>query len=208
MKRLAILGASGHGKVIADMAIDSGWQEVVFFDDRHPELAKNGSWPVIGDTKALIAALSSFDGVIVAIGSNATRLHKQNELKALGASLVNIIHPNATISSHAVPGKGCVVMAGAVINIGTTLGDACIVNTGATIDHDCVLGDGVHISPGAHLAGGVVVGFCSWIGMGANVKQLVRIGANVTVGAGAVVVHDFLEPCTVAGVPARVLRSA
>ena len=37
MKRLAILGSSGHGKVMADTAECSGWEEVVFFDDEFPQ---------------------------------------------------------------------------------------------------------------------------------------------------------------------------
>jgi hypothetical protein len=44
MKRLAILGASGHGKVVADTALSAGWAEVVFFDDGWPGLQANGHW--------------------------------------------------------------------------------------------------------------------------------------------------------------------
>jgi hypothetical protein len=40
--RLAILGASGHGKVVADAAGLAGWDEVVFFDDAWPGLTQNG----------------------------------------------------------------------------------------------------------------------------------------------------------------------
>ena len=31
MRMLAILGASGHGKVVADTALHAGWDEVLFF---------------------------------------------------------------------------------------------------------------------------------------------------------------------------------
>ena len=33
MKRLAIIGASGHGKVVADIAKKNGYKEIVFLDD-------------------------------------------------------------------------------------------------------------------------------------------------------------------------------
>lgn len=43
---LAILGASGHGKVLADIAELTGWDKVVFFDDAWPEVQRNGAWEV------------------------------------------------------------------------------------------------------------------------------------------------------------------
>ena len=205
MNRLAILGASGHGKVVADSAECVGWKDIVFYDDAWPKRGTNGVWQVIGDTKALLNSLSNYDGIVIAIGQNHTRLKKHTELLTHGAKLINIIHPSAQISQYVELGIGTVVMAGAVINVGSKLGDSCIVNTGAMIDHDCTLGDGVHISPGAHLAGGVTIGDYSWIGLGANIHQLVKVGNEVVVGAGAVVLKDIIGQCTVAGVPAKLL---
>lgn len=204
MKRLAILGASGHGKVVADAAAQSGsWGEIVFFDDAYQHKQLNGPWSVVGDTELLLDKMGAFDGVIVAIGTNSTRVAKCRLLIDRKAPLVNVIHPAATVSPYVSLGAGSVVCAGAVINIDTRLGVGCIVNTGATIDHDCVLGAGVHVSPGAHLAGGVTVGDLSWVGIGACVRQLVTIGANVTVGAGAAVVNAIADNATVVGVPAQ-----
>jgi sugar O-acyltransferase (sialic acid O-acetyltransferase NeuD family) len=203
LKRLAILGASGHGKVVADMAELLGWLQVTFFDDAWPEHRDNGAWPIAGPTESLLRAVGAFDGVVVAIGDNRIRLQKQQQLALEGARLISLIHPQASVSRYASIGIGTVVMAGAVIHVDATLGEACIVNTGATVDHDCRLGDGVHLSPGAHLAGGVVVGNESWVGIGASVRQLIRIGEGVVIGAGAAVVRDVSARCTVVGVPAR-----
>jgi sugar O-acyltransferase (sialic acid O-acetyltransferase NeuD family) len=205
MKRLAILGASGHGKVVADTALSAGWAEVVFFDDGWPGLQANGHWPVVGDTRSLMERLAGFDGAIVAIGRNEVRLEKTRALERAGAKLVSLVHPSAVISTHAVVGPGSVVFAGAVIQVDSRLGKACIVNTGATLDHDCTLGDAVHICPGVNLAGGVQVGDLAWVGIGSSVKQLVRIGSRVTVGAGAAVISDVADGDTVVGVPARAL---
>jgi sugar O-acyltransferase (sialic acid O-acetyltransferase NeuD family) len=205
MKRLAILGASGHGKVVADAADCLGWDTIDFFDDAWPQNGAIGAWTIEGDTETLLTQLAAYDGVVVAIGHNLTRMQKHAELASKGAPLVSIVHPAAMISRHASIGAGSVVMASAVVNVDTKLGEACIINTGATIDHDCQLGDGVHVSPGAHLAGGVVVDEYSWIGIGASVRQQIHIGTGVIVGAGAVVIHNVPDYCKVAGVPARVI---
>lgn len=205
MKKLAILGASGHGKVAADCAGLCGWQEVAFFDDAWPQLQQNGHWPVQGDTDFLLHALTQFDGVLVAIGSNRIRQQKLKQLRDAGAALITLIHPAAAVSAFASVGAGTVVFAGAVVNVDARIGEGVIINTCASVDHDCVVGDAVHISPGAHLAGAVSVGDRSWVGLGAAVRQLVQIGSDAVVGAGAVIVKDVSSGVTVAGNPARVL---
>jgi sugar O-acyltransferase (sialic acid O-acetyltransferase NeuD family) len=208
MNTLAILGASGHGKVVADVALAAGWRQVVFFDDAWPERSRNGHWDIAGPSSRLLADLPAFDGVIVAIGHNATRWDKHRWLCEAGANLVTLVHPTATVSRFARIGAGSVLMAGAVVNVDAELGEASIVNTGATIDHDGRLGHGVHASPGVHLAGDVVVGALSWLGIGSMVREGVRIGQGVTVGAGAVVVRDVADGLTVIGVPAHPLGTA
>jgi sugar O-acyltransferase (sialic acid O-acetyltransferase NeuD family) len=205
MKVLAILGASGHGKVLADAALAGDWQQVVFFDDAYPRLQTNSRWPVIGNSAALFGSLASYDGVIVAIGDCAVRWALHLTLRDKRAKLATIVHPRASLSSYAVVGEGSVLFAGAVVNVDSVLGEACIINTGASVDHDCVLAESVHVSPGAHLSGNVIVGARSWVGVGASVRQGVRIGSNVTVGAGAAVVKDVHDGLIVAGCPARPL---
>lgn len=207
MKVLAILGASGHGKVVADAALSTGlWQRVFFYDDAWPTKSQNGQHEIVGNTKCLLD-LSEKPEVVVAIGNNKIRLAKQSELILNGFTVATVIHPAAVISSTASISVGAVVMAGAVINADAVVGSACIVNSNAVVEHDCLLGDAVHVSPGACLAGGVVVGQCSWIGIGASVIQLKRIGSNVMVGAGAAVVTDLADGITAVGVPAKVIKN-
>lgn len=208
MKRLALLGASGHGKVVADIALSAGWSEVAFFDDAWPKVSTNGRWQVLGNSADLLATASKFDGVLVAIGNCKVRLEKQQALIRAGAQMATLVHPSACVSAFAKLGHGTVVMPGAVVNIDADVGDAVIVNTGATVDHDCVLAQGVHISPGANLSGNVHVGEKSWIGIGAVVRQGISIGSEVVIGAGAVVVNHVCNAITVVGNPAGPLDEA
>ncbi|MGR5452166.1 acetyltransferase [Vibrio sp. PNB22_3_1] len=205
MKRCAILGASGHGKVVAEIAELNGYQHIEFYDDRWPSLTSVEHWNVCGDTAALLATASKYDVAVVAIGHNETRCAKQRELSAAGACFKVLTHPRAVISKYANIHAGTVVMANAVVNPFSQVGASCIINTASTIDHDCKLADGVHISPGVNLAGGVEVRENSWIGIGSQIKQLVVIGRNVTVGAGSTVIGDIPDCQTVVGSPAHIL---
>ena len=202
MKSLAILGASGHGKVVADCAEACGWQSVTFYDDARPSSLAEARWPVDGNMASLLNALHHYDGVIVAIGDCAARLKKVVMLRQAGARLVTLIHPAAAVSRYVSIGDASVIFAGAVINVDTFIGDAVIINTSASVDHDCKISDGVHISPGAHLAGAVSVGERTWIGIGASVKQGIALGADVVVGAGAAVTRNVVAGDTVVGVRA------
>jgi sugar O-acyltransferase (sialic acid O-acetyltransferase NeuD family) len=205
--RLAILGASGHGKVVADMALLLGYTGVVFFDDAWPSKSSVSRWLVIGTTETLLGSIADFDAVIVGIGDNRIRFEKQTTLAANGAPLVSLAHPAAVVSDFAEIGIGSVICAGAIVNVDAVLGASVIVNTGASVDHDCGLADGVHIAPGAHLSADVHVGAYSWIGVGACVKQGIHLGSDVMVGAGAVVVSDISDGVTVVGNPARPIAS-
>ncbi len=202
--RLAILGAGGHGRVVADCAECLGWSDIVFFDD-NARARPPGPWALAGTGEDLLAAVSGFDAFVVGIGINRIRLVRHQALIAAGGTATILIHPAATVSRHATVGAGSVVFAGAVVNAGARIGQACVLNTGCGIDHDDQLADGVHVSPGAHLGGGVSVGEASWIGLGASVREGTIIGPDVVVGAGTVVVRNLPDCVTVVGNPAREL---
>lgn len=203
MKRLAIVGAGGHGLVVADAAQMCGWEHIEFFDDAWPHKTSNGVWPVQGRLENLYEQVQGYDGVVVAIGTNTIRAQTQVKLRDIGAPIVTIVHPSAIISKYARVGTGCVVFAGAVVNASAVVGDGVILNTSCSVDHDCVLADYVHISPGAHIAGDVRIGLNSWVGIGASVRQGISIGRHAVIGAGAVVIANVVDGQCVVGVPAH-----
>lgn len=206
MKRLVIVGAGGHGKVVADAAeAMRKWSEIVFVDTKYPHLKSCSHWSVVGNDGCLdrLACDAEF---IVAIGSNAIRGSVHSTLVSKGLKIATIIHPRSYVSAYCQIGSGSVVFAGAVINVDCRIGEATIINTGATVDHDCIIGDSTHISPGAHLAGEVSVGVGTWIGIGASVIQQINIGDRVTVGAGAIVVSDISDGVTAVGIPAKPIK--
>ncbi|MBX3575926.1 MAG: acetyltransferase [Rhizobiaceae bacterium] len=201
--RLLIVGAGGHGRVVADAALEAGFADIAFLDDSVAANPTSGPFAVIGPLADIERLAGAWPSAIAAVGNNARRLELLARLRGAGYATPLVRHPAAALSRHATVGAGVFVAAGAVVNIGARLGDAVIVNTGATIDHDCVLADGVHVSPGAHLGGTVKVGPRSWIGVGTAVRHGLTIGSDAIVGAGAAVVSDVADDITVVGVPAR-----
>jgi sugar O-acyltransferase (sialic acid O-acetyltransferase NeuD family) len=205
MKKLAIIGAGGHGKVVADLASMIGWNSISFFDAGWKDKLNDFRWPILGDTSNFKETFIEFDGVLIAIGDCKIRWKEYLNIKNLNSKFVTLKHPHATISQHSRIGDGSVILASSVVNIDAEIGNACIINVGATVDHDCILGNSVHVAPGAHISGGVTIGDLSWIGIGSAIKQGVHIGKNVMVGAGAVVISDIPDNVTVVGNPARTM---
>lgn len=202
MKKIILIGASGHGKVIADIAIKNGYEIVGFLDDNE-EIKQVMGFPVVGRIKDFSDYINAVE-YVVCIGNAIIRKTIQDELINNNCKVATLIHPNAVIGMNVTIGQGSVVMAGAVINSDTIIGDGCIVNTGATVDHDCKIGDYVHIAVGAHIAGMVSVGQETWVGAGAIIKNCVNVCAGCMIGAGAVVVNNLYKEATYIGVPAKI----
>ena len=199
-KKLLILGAGGHGKVVADIAKNCGYEDIAFLDDNK----KTGQWvgcPVVG-TSADMAQYADRE-LIVAVGDASARQRLMLEAEAMGMKMPVLVHPKAAVAEDVSLGAGTVVMAGAVINPGARIGRGCIINTCASVDHDCLLGDMVHVSVGAHVAGTVNVGSRTWVAVGASVINNLSVCDDCLIGAGAVVVKNITESGVYMGVPAR-----
>lgn len=200
--KLIIIGASGHGKVVADIAIKmNNWDKIAFIDDDE-SIKSSLEIDIIGNLDDILEHRDDSD-FFVAIGKSETRAKIQEMLESKGFSIVSLIHPDAVIGVQVEIGPGSVVMAGVVINCSTKLGKGCIVNTAAAIDHDCTIGDYVHIAPGARLAGIVKVDDMNWIGIGSIISNNINLCKGCMIGAGAVVVKDITEPGTYIGLPAK-----
>lgn len=200
--KLIIIGASGHGKVVADIAIKlNKWQSIAFLDDNESIKTSMGL-EVIGKTADAFTYKDEAD-FFVAIGSNATREKIQEKLIDEELNVVSLIHPSAVIATDVEIGIGSVVMAGVVINSSSRIGKGCIINTSSSLDHDNTIEDYAHISPGVRTAGSVGIGKGTWLGIGSVISNNVNICSGCKVGAGAVVVKDITEPGTYVGVPVR-----
>lgn len=198
--KIIIVGAGGHGKVIADIIIKSGDTIKGFLDDRFPTEKEFIGYPILGKIKDYQKETDA--KFVIAIGNAAVRESIVKNMSSV--EWYTAIHPTATVSDIDVQiGVGSVIMANAVINPGSHIGNHCIVNSSSVVEHDNCISDFVHISVGAKLAGTVSVGERSWVGIGAVVSNNLSICEDCMIGAGAVVMKDIDKPGTYIGIPAK-----
>ena len=191
-KKLAIIGAGGHGKVIGEIALLKKYKKIHFFDDNVSKIKKY-PFEIIDTLNYLKKNLSNYDAFFVAIGNNYLRRNKVNWLKRLDVNIVSLIHPKSTVSKFSSLGVGTCVMANAVINSGSLINEGVIINTSASIDHDCTIDNFAHISPNCGLSGNVCVGKFTHLGTGTSVHPGVKIGNEVKTGIGSRIYKNILN---------------
>ncbi len=195
---ISIYGASGHAKVVLDIAKSLNLAVAGVYDD-NAALQQVAGFRIQQPQKGI-----KISNVIITVGDNAIRKTiAQGKVNTLAACLV---HPSAQVGGAVSLGEGTVVMASVVINNSAKIGKNCILNTSSVIEHDCELGDFVHISPNATLAGGVSVGEGTHIGANVVVIPGVKIGKWAVVGAGAVILRDIPDDAVVVGNPGKILK--
>ena len=197
MNRLIIIGASGHGKVVVDIAKLMGYKDIVFLDGNH-SLKECAGYPVIG-TEEMVENITG--DLFIAVGNSSVRRNLMERNK--DRTFPVLIHPSAVIAERTEIGAGTVIMAGAVINSDSKIGKGNIINTCASVDHDCTMGDYCHLAVGAHICGTVKVGNKVWIGAGVTVSNNIYICAETTIGVGGVVIRNIEKRGTYIGVPVR-----
>lgn len=199
-KKVVIIGAGGHGKIVADIVLASGDSVLGFLDDKAS--GKIMGFDVLGKTDTFKNYPDAY--FIIAVGNNKARKNISETIK--GAKIYTAVHPSASISRFAEVGEGSVICAGSVIAPEAKIGVHCIINHGVDVDHECIIGSFTHVSPNACICGQCKVGEFSHIGAGVSVKNNVEIGSYVILGAGAAVVKNIDVSGTYAGVPAKRIK--
>ncbi len=149
MKKIVIIGAGGHAKVLAETIDLIGSLRVIGFVDDQVEKGTilTDNIPVIGSIQDIVAISGHCDAFVIGIGNNEIRKQLANQY-AGRIEFETIIHPLAYVSKNAVIQSGTVVLAGAIINANSKIGSCCIVNSNVVVDHDCEIGDFTHLAIG------------------------------------------------------------
>lgn len=197
-----IIGAGGHGQVIADILRKLHYPVKGFLDDKLT--SKIMDIPIVGP----IMFAKELEGrFVVAIGDNKVRSEIVKKLSLPDDRYFTVIHPSTVIGNNVEIGPGTMIIGGVIINIRTKIGKHVIVNTSSSLDHHNIIGDFVHIGPGTHTGGNVVVEEGAFLGIGTSVIPGKKIGKWAKIGAGAVVIDNIPPYTTSVGVPARVIKN-
>lgn len=144
--KLLIIGAGGHGRVVAEIARDCGYDEIAFLDDNCPD--------ALGTTADLEKFAPEYPDAFVGIGDGKLRAQLLDRLEAAGCHIPTLIHPAAYVSPSAVIGRGTVVEPKAAINANTHIGRGCIVQLGSIVDHNVEIDSYVNVNTGAIVKAG------------------------------------------------------
>lgn len=89
----------------------------------------------------------------------------------------------------------------------TIIGKGTVIAHGTKIGHGAQISEYVHMANNVSIAGNAIVGERCFLGSGCVVSSNVSIAPNCVIGAGSVVNKAVLEEfCTLAGVPAKIIR--
>lgn len=152
MKELLIIGAGGHGKVVAEIAEGIGYEEIAFLDDNSSE--------AIGKIADIEKFKEQYSNAFVGIGNNKLRGELIQKLLDCGYTVSVLIHPSAYISRTATVGIGTVIEPKVTVNANSKINEGCIISVGAIVDHDAEIGACCHIIAGVIVkAGGKITAF-------------------------------------------------
>lgn len=186
-KPLLIVGAGGHGRVVAEAARLSGLKIAGFIDNEANRLPSElDSIQVLGDDSLLPTLDSSKYSFTVGVGMphiSDLRATIFSKMLKLGFTSESIFHPSAVISPSAEIRAGTQILANAVVQAGAKIGPGVIVNTSAVIEHDCNIAEFCHIAPCAVVLSGASVGASSLIGANATVLPGSKVPPNYLVRA-------------------------
>lgn len=205
IKNKILIGYSGHGYVVADLALENNYKLLGYTEIFR---MKNNPFNLeyLGNERDKNFQFWEMDiDFLIGIGDNGIREKVFSFVRSKGKNVSTLIHPTSSVSKFVTIGSGVFINRNVSINTFVKVGDNVLLNTGCIIEHECVISDSVHICPGAVLAGNVKIGDRTLIGANSVIKQGVSIGKDVTIGAGSVVLKDIPDGATFVGNPARLI---
>jgi sugar O-acyltransferase (sialic acid O-acetyltransferase NeuD family) len=181
---LILIGAGGHGRVVAEACGRLGMPLVAYAD---PHVA---SWLDVPHFSNENDAASAHPHAGFALGLAGTSPDALVRRRAVFQTLlplsrpVTLVHPDASLADNARIGAGAQVMALARVAADAWVGEGAIINTGAIVEHGVRIGAFAHVAPGAIILGDASIGEAAMIGAGAIVLPGAVVDAGAMIKAG------------------------
>ena len=211
MKKIIIVGSSGHSKVIIDIIEKENKFQIIGCIDNNSEYKGDVlGYKVIGNDSDLSKILvnNPEHAIFVAIGDNWIRKKIVEKILKTNpdTNFASVIHPSAIIGKNCKIGKGVAIMAGTIINCNTIIEDFTIINTKVSIDHDCKIMKFSSLAPNVTTGGNITIGEFSSISIGSIIKHGVTIGNHTVIGAGSLLINSCGDQVVLYGTPAKEIR--
>jgi len=214
MRNLVILGAGGFAReasLLIEEINDSEkssekWKLLGFIDEDQKKWGcQLRGYPILGGWPALEKMPDNTE-VICVIGQPEDKKKMVQMAAKQGWKFASLIHPGVALAADVKVGRGVLVNKGCMLTTNIFIGDHVSINPGCGIGHDVSIGDFTTLMWRVNISGAVQIGEGCLIGTGATILQEREIGNKCIIGAGAVVTRNFLEACTVAGIPAAPVK--
>ena len=207
--KIAIIGGAGFGREVADIALELGYEDIVYLST-DPTEEKVMGFPLFEDNHEVVQNLQENNyGFVIGIGDTKTRkmvVEKYPEL-----NYPNIIHPSVTFGykqrAQLENTKGNIMAAGCRFTNNISFGDFGVFNLNSTVGHDCIIEDYVSLMANVVVSGNVKIETGVYIGSGAviiqgNDAKKNLIEAYAFIGMGSVVLGRVKANVKVFGNPA------
>ena len=165
-----------------------------------------------------------FDEFKIFYSSNKENINKyriENDRRNSAIPLADLtkynarIEPGTFIRDLVEIGDNCVIMMGAVLNIGAVIGKNTMIDMNVVVGGRAIVGDNCHIGAGTVLAGvieppsadPVVVENNVLIGANVVVLEGVKIGKGSVIAAGSVVIENVESNSVMVGIPAKKIKT-
>ncbi|WP_196888891.1 NeuD/PglB/VioB family sugar acetyltransferase [Aureivirga sp. CE67] len=199
-----IFGIGNYSEVIIELALDCGHdiKGLYHYDDSRTGERVMG-YKILGDYNTFYNSVKS-GNIIVSVGDNHIRRKNFEEFEKRGYNLINLIHPNASISSTVEIGKGVYIHNNAMIWTKSFISDYSIISPKALISHHVKIGLANLISAGSTVGAYVTLNENVLVGNAAIIlPKKMFIAKNTVIGAGSVVTKTCEENSIMVGNPAK-----
>jgi sugar O-acyltransferase (sialic acid O-acetyltransferase NeuD family) len=207
-RKLLIIGAGRHGRVVADTALAAGSEIAGFLDDTRPAGSEVEGVAVLGGfARRTEPALLAEVAVIVALGDNAARLRLADEVEGAGGVLATVVARSCDVAPSARIGPGVFIGSFGRVRPGARIGRCALIESHCGIGTDALVGAGAFLGPGVQTTGGTALDAAAFVGAGAMIIEEARVGAHSVVGANSTVREDVPAGVMVMGSPATIRRT-